>query len=65
MFLVQIDNTKDGGSVNRPLVLDGTIYDYWKGNMVAFLKSMDNIIWKAMIKGYKHPAITFDMEHNA
>lgn len=48
-----MDNIKDGGSVNRPSVLDDTNYDYWKANMVAFLKSMDNQTWKVMVKGWK------------
>lgn len=49
---------KDGGSINRPLVLDGTNYDYWKSMIVDFLKSIDNKTWKVMIKGYKHLVIT-------
>lgn len=55
MFYVHMDNTKDVGSINRPLVLDGTHYDYWKANMVAFLKFMDNKTWKVIIRGWKHP----------
>ncbi|MCH81188.1 gag-pol polyprotein [Trifolium medium] len=53
-----MDNNKDGGSINRPPVLDGSNYDYWKENMVAFLKSMDNRAWKAIIKGWIHPVVT-------
>src|ERR1044072_6036134 len=43
---------KEGGSVTRPPVLDGTNYDYWKARMIAFLRSMDNKTWKAIVKGW-------------
>ena len=46
-----------GGPVNRPPILDGTNYDYWKARMVTFLKSMDNRTWKAVIKGWEHPKL--------
>ena len=49
-----MDN-KEGGSVNRPPILDGTNYDYWKVRMTAFLKSIDNKTWKDIVKGWKHP----------
>lgn len=42
---------KEGGFVNRPPIMDSTNYDYWKACMVDFLKSMDNKIWKEVIKG--------------
>jgi hypothetical protein len=28
-----MDNNKDGGSINRPSVLDGSNYIYWKARM--------------------------------
>ncbi|KAK2402591.1 gag-protease polyprotein [Trifolium repens] len=46
------------GSINRPPVLDGSNYDYWKARMVAFLKSMDQKAWRAIITGWNHPIIT-------
>ena len=46
-----------GGNINRPPVLDGSNYDYWKARMVAFLKSMDSKTWKAIIKGWEHPVV--------
>ena len=46
---------KEGGPVNRPPILDGTNYEYWKARMVAFLKSLDSRTWKAVIKGWEHP----------
>jgi len=47
----------EGVSSSRPPILDGTNYDYWKARMVAFLKSMDNKTWKAIIKGWDHPVV--------
>src|ERR1044072_3222349 len=49
-----MDN-KEGGYVNRPPVLDGTNYDYWKKHMGAFLKSIDNKTRKEIVKGWKQP----------
>ncbi|KAK2409421.1 gag-protease polyprotein [Trifolium repens] len=46
------------GSINRPPVLDGSNYDYWKARMVAFLKSMDQKAWRAIITGWNHPIVT-------
>ncbi|MCI36435.1 gag-pol polyprotein, partial [Trifolium medium] len=53
---------KDGGSINRPPVLDESNYDYWKTMMIAFLKSIDNRSWKAVIKGWTHPVVTAEDE---
>src|ERR1044072_4099396 len=50
-----MDNIKEGGSVTRPHVLDGTNYDYWKARMGAFLKSMDNKTWRTIVKGWTPP----------
>lgn len=52
-----MDNTNDGGSVNRPPILDGINYDYWNVKMVSFVKYMENKTWKAMVKGWKHTMI--------
>src|ERR1044072_3111196 len=52
-----MESTMVGGSVNRPPILDGTNYDYWKARMVVFLKSTDSKIWKAIVKGWKHPVV--------
>ena len=49
-----MDN-KEGGSINRPPVLDGTNYDYWKAKMTAFLRSIDNKTWKSIVKGWTPP----------
>lgn len=53
-----MDAIKDGSSFNRPPILYGTHYDYWKARMVAFLKSIDNKTWKVVVKGLKHPEVT-------
>jgi len=45
---------KEGGFVNKPPLLDGTNYDYWKSRMSAYLKSIDNKTWKAVLKGWEH-----------
>jgi len=48
---------KKGGFVNRPPMLDGSNYDYWKSRMSAFLKSIDNKTWKAVLKGWEHHVV--------
>ena len=48
-------DSKEEGSINRPPVLDGTNYDYWKARMTAFLKSIDYKTWKAIVKGWTPP----------
>jgi len=42
---------KEGGQDNRPPVLDGSNYDYWKVRMISFLKSIDSKTWKFVLKG--------------
>lgn len=46
---------KEGGFIHRPPILDRVNYDYWKPHMVAYIKSLDNRAWKAVIKGWSHP----------
>ncbi|CAI8592110.1 unnamed protein product [Vicia faba] len=46
---------KEGGFVNRPAIMDGRNYDYWKPCMVAFLKSLESLAWKSILRGWKHP----------
>lgn len=43
--------------MNRPPILDGTKYDYWKACMVAFIKSMDNKAEKSVVMGWDQPMI--------
>ena len=44
-----MDFMKEGGSVQRPPLLDGTNYSYWKARMKAFIKSMDEKAWMAIL----------------
>lgn len=55
--MFKMDNAKIGGFVNRPPIIDGTNYDYWKARMIVFLKSMDIKTWKSGIKGWTPPMI--------
>jgi hypothetical protein len=48
---------KDGTIVNKPPLLDGSNYDYWKPRMIVFLKALDSRTWKAMLKGWDHPKV--------
>jgi len=48
---------KDGGFVNRPPLLDGSNYDYWKSCMSSFLKSIDSQTWKSFLNGWEHPVV--------
>ena len=43
--------------MSRPSILDGTNYEYWNVCMVAFIKSMDNKAWKAVVKGWDPPMV--------
>ena len=49
--------------MNRPPMLDGTNYDYWKSRMTAFLKSIDSKTWKAVLKCWEHPVV-LDVDGN-
>jgi len=48
---------REGGQVNKPPILDGSNYDYWKVRVTTFLKSIDNKTWKAVLKGWEHPRV--------
>ena len=50
-----MDFLREGGSVQRPPLLDGTNYSYWKARMKAFIKSVDEKAWKAILTGWDHP----------
>jgi len=54
---------KERGFVDIPPLLYGSNYDCWKSRMSAFLKSIDNKTWKAVMKGWEHPAV-FDKDGN-
>ena len=48
---------KEAIYINRPPILCGSNYDMWKPRMVAYIKSLDNRAWKAILKGWTHPVI--------
>jgi len=54
---------KERGFVNRPPLLDGSNYDYWKSRMSAFLKSIDSRTCKAFMRGWVHP-VALDKDGN-
>ncbi|CAM8923674.1 unnamed protein product [Rhodiola kirilowii] len=43
---------KEGQSANRPPLLEGPNYCYWKSKMKAFLNSLDEEAWRAMLVGW-------------
>jgi hypothetical protein len=49
--------------VNRPPLLDGSNYDFWKSRMAAFFKSIDSKTWKAVLRGWK-PPVVLDKDEN-
>ena len=50
-----MDVLKEGGSIVHPPLLDRTNYGYQKGCMRAFIKSMDELAWKALMTDWSHP----------
>ncbi|CAM8948081.1 unnamed protein product [Rhodiola kirilowii] len=46
---------KKGQSTNRPPLLEGPNYAYWKSKMKAFLKSLDEKAWRAALVGWTEP----------
>ncbi|CAM8877569.1 unnamed protein product [Rhodiola kirilowii] len=41
---------KEGQNITRPPLLEGNKYGYWRMRMKAFLKSLDDMVWKAIEK---------------
>jgi len=54
---------KEGGFVNRPPLLDGSNYDYWKSQMSASLKFIDSKTWKAVLRDWEH-LVVLDKDGN-
>ena len=44
---------REGGFVQLPPLLDESNYAYWKARMKAFIKSMDEKVWRVI--GWDHP----------
>ncbi|GAA0187234.1 hypothetical protein LIER_34522 [Lithospermum erythrorhizon] len=47
-----MEGFKEGGSISRPPLFDGSNYAYWKTKMTAFLRSIDSKTWKAVRAGW-------------
>ncbi|XP_039146856.1 uncharacterized protein LOC120284120 [Dioscorea cayenensis subsp. rotundata] len=54
---------KEGASVTRPPLLDGSNYPYWKARMKVFIKSLDENTWTAVEEGWS-PLIEVDENMN-
>src|ERR1044072_4177650 len=48
---------EEGIFMNSPPILDGSNYDLWKPRMAAYINSVDNRAWKAILKGWTRPVI--------
>ena len=46
---------REGGSLARPLVLDGTNYAYWKQRMEIYLTAIFEIVWQCVRTRYISP----------
>ncbi|CAM8943740.1 unnamed protein product [Rhodiola kirilowii] len=46
---------KEGQSITRPPLLEGSNYATWKPLMRSFRKSLDERAWKAVLKGWNEP----------
>ncbi|CAM8905771.1 unnamed protein product [Rhodiola kirilowii] len=46
---------KEGQSTNRPPLLEGPNYLYWKSKMKVFLKSLDEKAWRDVLVGWTEP----------
>ena len=53
-----MESQHEGCATNKPPLLDGTNYGYWKARMMAFLKSLDLNCWKAVMVGWEQPTET-------
>ena len=42
---------------NRPSILDGLNYSYWKVRMRASIKSIDARAWRTVQNGWAHPKV--------
>ena len=58
-----MDLQREVGSISRPPLLDGTNYAYWKARMHAFIKSLNDRAWRAVVNGWEAPT-KIDREGN-
>ena len=47
-----MDLMKEGVATSHPPLLDDTKYGYWKARMHAFIKSIDEKSWRALLLGW-------------
>ena len=45
---------RKGASLQRPPLLDGTNFSYWKARINAFIKSTEDKAWRAILTGWTH-----------
>ena len=45
----EMDLMKEGQSISRPPLLDGTTYDDWKVRMCVYIKSLDIKVWRSVL----------------
>lgn len=50
-----MSSIREGASVYRPPLLDGTNYAYWKARMSAFIRSIDESAWESIEEGWSRP----------
>ncbi|GMP23151.1 hypothetical protein CsSME_00000857 [Camellia sinensis var. sinensis] len=55
-----MDTIREGNSMVRPPLLDGSNYPFWKARMRSFLKSIDEKVWQSVMNGWTEPTITVD-----
>ena len=57
-----MDFNIEGTPTNKPPLLDGTNYPYWKVKMIAFLRAIDDQVWDSIVEGYSDPTMTVDKQ---
>ena len=55
-----MDSIREGNSMVRPPLLDGSNYSFWKARMRSFLKSIDEKVWQSVMYEWTEPTITVD-----
>ena len=55
-----MDAIREGNSMVRPPLLDGSNYSFWKARMSSFLKSIDEKVWQSVMNGWTEPTNTVD-----
>ena len=55
-----MDSIREGYSMVRPSLLDGSNYSFWKARMRSFLKSIDEKVWQSVMYRQIEPPIIVD-----